>query len=369
MANGKRDYYEVLGVSRDAGAEEIKKAYRRLALKHHPDHSDDPDSEENFKELSEAYGVLSDQEKRLRYDRGGFAGLEGMSAEDIFGGINFGDIFGGGRGGRGGGGGFGGIFDDLFGFGRQRGPAGGRSIEAHITVPLKKILTGGEEKIKYSRAQTCPVCDGSRAKPGTEALRCEECGGAGQKVFTSQQHGMTFQQVAVCEVCQGLGTVIEEPCTECRGLGSVERPVEIEIKIPPGVDEGAALRIPGHGNISPDPGGPPGDLIVVINTEDDPRFERRGDHLQRTEKISVSDAVLGTKIDVPNLVGEVELKIPPGTQPGTVMRMANEGLPNYGSGRRGDIYLKLQVDIPKKPSSEEKKIYEQLRDLGWNKKK
>lgn len=367
MANGKRDYYEVLGVSKDASAEEIKKAYRRLALRHHPDHNDEPDSEEKFKELSEAYGVLSDPDKRSRYDRGGFAGLDGMSAEDIFGGINFGDIFGGSA--RGAGGGFGGIFEDLFGFGRQRGPAGGRSVEVHITVPLKRILTGGEEVVKYSRAQTCPVCEGTRAKPGTEPLSCQECGGAGQKVFTSQQQGMTFQQVAVCGVCHGLGTVIEEPCTECRGVGAVERETEIEIKIPPGVDEGTALRVPGHGNLSPEPGGPPGDLIVVINTEDDPRFERRGHHLQRTEKIKISDAVLGTKIDVPTLLGEVEVKIPPGTQPGTVMRLANEGLPSYGTGRRGDIYLSIQVEIPKKPSSEEKKIYEKLRDITGDKKK
>ena len=368
MANGKRDYYEVLGVSRDASAEEIKKAYRKLALQHHPDHNDEPGSEEKFKELSEAYGVLSDPEKRSRYDRGGFEGLDGVSFEDIFSNINFGDIFGGARGGRGGGGaGFGSIFDDLFGFGRQRSPAGGMSVQTEVTVPLKTILTGGEEKIKYERTQICPVCDGSRSEPGTEPKSCEECGGAGQKVFTSQQGGMTFQQVAVCEVCRGLGSVITEPCTECRGTGSVEEETEIEIRIPPGVDEGTALRVPGHGNLSPQPGGPPGDLIVVINTEDDPRFERRGDHLQRTEKISISDAVLGTKLDVPTLLGDVEVKIPSGTQPGTVMRLANEGLPNYGSGRRGDIYLSIQVEIPKKPSKEEKKIFEQLQELNENK--
>ena len=365
MANGKRDYYEVLGVSRNASAEEIKKAYRKLALKHHPDHNDEPGSEEKFKELSEAYGVLSDPEKRSRYDRGGFEGLDGVTFEDIFEGINFGDIFGGARPGRGGmgGAGFGSIFDDLFGFGRRRGPAGGMSIETQVTVPLKTILTGGEEKIKYNRTQTCQVCEGTRAKPGTEPISCGECGGAGQKVFTSQQGGMTFQQVAVCEVCRGLGTIIEDPCTECRGSGSVERETEIEIKIPPGVDEGTALRVPGHGNLSPEPGGPPGDLIVVINTEDDPRFERRGDHLQRSEKITVSDAVLGTEIDVPTLVGDVEVKIPAGTQPGTVMRLANEGLPNYASGRRGDIYLNIQVEIPKKPSKEEKEIFKRLQDL------
>lgn len=363
MANGKRDYYEVLGVSRDASADEMKKAYRKLALQHHPDHNDEPDSEEKFKELSEAYGVLSDPEKRSRYDRGGFEGLDGVSFEDIFGGINFGDIFGSARAGGGGGGGFGSVFDDLFGFGRRRGPQGGMSVQAQVTVPLKTILTGGEEKIKYNRTQTCPVCEGSRAKPGTEPVSCEECAGAGQKVFTSQQQGMVFQQVAVCEVCQGLGSIIEDPCTDCRGAGSVEQETEIEIKIPPGVDEGTALRVPGHGNLSPAPGGPPGDLIVVINTEDDPRFVRRGDHLQRTENITVSDAVLGAKLDVPTLLGDVEIKIPPGTQPGTVMRLANEGLPNYGSGRRGDIYLNIQVEIPKKPSKEEKKIFEQLQEL------
>lgn len=360
MATGKRDYYEVLGVGRDASPQEIKKAYRRLAMEYHPDHNKEPEAEEKFKELSEAYGVLSDSEKRARYDRGGFSGLDGMSAEDIFSGINFGDIFGGG--------GFGGsIFDEIFGFGRRRGPARGRDIEVEIVVPLKRILTGGEETVKYSRSVTCPECDGSRAKKGTEPRSCEECGGAGQKVYTTQQQGMTFQQVAVCPSCRGRGTLIDDPCPECRGTGNVERDSEIKIKIPEGVEEGMALRVTGHGNLSPEAGGPPGDLIVIIRTQDDPRFERRGDHLHRMERIHVADAVLGTKLDVPTLVGEVELKIPAGTQSGTVMRLANEGLPNFRSGRRGDIYLRIQVEIPKKPSSEEKKLYERLKELSADK--
>ncbi len=360
MATGKRDYYEVLGVARDASQQDIKKAYRRLAMEYHPDHNKDPDAEEKFKELSEAYGVLSDTEKRTRYDRGGFSGLDGVSAEDIFGGINFGDIFGGG-----GGRGFGGtIFDEIFGFGRRRGPAKGRDIEVEIVVSLKRILTGGEETIKYGRSVTCPECNGSMAKKGTEPRMCGECEGAGQKVYTTRQQGMTFQQVAVCPSCRGRGSIIEEPCPECRGTGNVDRESEIKIKIPEGIEEGTALRVSGHGNLSHDPGGPPGDLIVVIRTEDDPRFERRGDHLHRLEKIGVADAVLGTKLDVPTLVGQVEMKVPPGTQPGTVMRLANEGLPNFRSGRRGDIYIRIQVEIPKKPSSEERKLYEKLKELG-----
>ena len=364
MAAGKRDYYEVLGVSRDTDPQDIKKAYRKLAMEYHPDHNQEPDAEEKFKELSEAYGVLSDAEKRSRYDRGGFAGLDGMSAEDIFGGINFGDIFGSRGGGLGGS-----IFNDIFGFGRgrRRGPAPGSNVEVEITVSLKRILTGGEETVVYNRLEACPSCEGSRAKAGTEPKKCAECDGAGQKVYTTHQQGMTFQQVAGCPACRGQGFIIEELCPDCDGRGSVERETKIEINVPPGIEEGVALRVPGHGNLSPDQGAPPGDLIVVIHTEKDKRFERKGEHLYRNVKIQISDAVFGTKIDVPILVGEVEVKIPAGTQPGTVMRLGNEGLPGFRSGRRGDIYLNIQVEIPKKPSKAEKKIFEELRDLGKKK--
>ena len=358
MAAGKRDYYEVLGISRDADPQEIKKAYRKLAMEYHPDHNKEADAEDKFKELSEAYGVLSDAEKRSRYDRGGFAGLDGMSSEDIFSNINFGDIFGGGGGGS--------IFDDIFGFGRggrRRGPSRGSNVEVEIKVPLKRILTGGEETVVYNRFEACPSCEGSRAKAGTEPKKCAECDGAGQKVYTTHQQGMTFQQVAVCPACQGQGVFIEELCPDCDGRGSVERETKVEINVPPGIEEGMALRVPGHGNLSPDRGAPPGDLIVVIGTEKDKRFKRKGEHLYRDIKLQIPDAVFGTKIDIPTLVGEVEVKIPAGTQPGTVMRLGNEGLPGFRSGRRGDIYLTIQVVIPKKPSKEEKKIFKQLQEL------
>jgi len=358
MAAGKRDYYEVLGISRDADPQEIKKAYRKLAMEYHPDHNKEADAEDKFKELSEAYGVLSDAEKRSRYDRGGFAGLDGMSSEDIFSNINFGDIFGGG--------GSGSIFDDIFGFGRgggRRGPSRGSNVEVEIKVPLKRILTGGEETVVYNRFEACPSCEGSRAKAGTEPKKCAECDGAGQKVYTTHQQGMTFQQVAVCPACQGQGVFIEELCPDCDGRGSVQRETKIEINVPPGIEEGMALRVPGHGNLSPDRGAPPGDLIVVISTEKDKRFKRKGEHLYRDIKLQIPDAVFGTKIDIPTLVGEVEVKIPAGTQPGTVMRLGNEGLPGFRSGRRGYIYLTIQVVIPKKPSKEEKKIFKQLQEL------
>ncbi|MEW6144956.1 MAG: molecular chaperone DnaJ [Thermodesulfobacteriota bacterium] len=360
MPREKRDYYEVLGVERGASQQDIKKAYRKLAMQYHPDHNDAPDAEEKFKELSEAYGVLSDSEKRSRYDRGGFSALDGMSAEDIFSGINFGDIFGGG--------GFGGsIFDEIFGFGRRRGPARGRDIEAEITVPLKRILTGGEETIVYSRRVACADCGGSGAKPGTQPKSCSECGGSGQKVYTSRQQGMTFQQVAICPKCKGRGSIIEEFCQTCSGKGDVERKSEIKIKVPAGLEEGTTLRVTGHGSLSPEPGGQPGDLLVTVRTEDDPRFERRGEHLYRMENIQIADAVLGTKLDIPTLTGEVEMKIPAGTQPGTVMRIPNEGLPGFRSGRRGDIYVRIQVEIPKKISREEKELYNKLKVLGGEK--
>lgn len=357
MANRKRDYYEVLGVERTASQQEIKKSYRRLAMEYHPDHNREPDAEEKFKELSEAYGVLSDSDKRARYDRGGFSALDGMSAEDIFSGINFGDIFGGG--------GIGGsLFDEIFGFGRRRGPSRGRDIEVEITVSLKRILTGGEETIGYSRRVACTDCGGSGAKPGTEPRNCGECGGTGQRVYTSRQQGMTFQQVAVCPSCKGRGSIIDEFCPACGGKGNVERKSEIKIKIPEGIEDGTALRVTGHGSLSPEPGGAPGDLIVIVRTEDDPRFERRGEHLYRVEIISVADAVLGTRLDIPTLTGEVQMKVPAGTQPGTMLRIPNEGLPSFRSGRRGDIYIRIQVEIPKKPSSEEKELYGKLKDIG-----
>lgn len=357
MSIGKRDYYEVLGVERGAGQQEIKKAYRKLAMQYHPDHNDAPDAEEKFKELSEAYGVLSDAEKRARYDRGGFSALDGMSAEDIFSGINFGDIFGGG--------GLGGsIFDEIFGFGRRRGPARGRDIEVEITVPLKRILTGGEETVSYGRRVACPDCGGSGAKAGTEPKTCTECGGSGQKVYTSRQQGMTFQQVAVCPSCKGRGSIIEEFCPACAERGNVDRKSDIKIKIPAGIEEAMTLRVTGQGSLSTEPGGQPGDLLVTVRTEDDPRFERRGEHLYRVEKIQVADAVLGTKLDIPTLTGELEMKVPPGTQPGTVLRIPNEGLPGFRSGRRGDIYVRVQIEIPKKVSREEKELYNKLKELG-----
>jgi len=359
MASVRRDYYEVLEVERTASHQEIKKSYRRLAMQYHPDHNKSPDAEEKFKELSEAYSILSDSDKRARYDRGGFAALDGMSAEDLFSNMGFGDIFGRGTGS---------IFDDIFGFGRgRRGPARGPNVEVELVVSLKRILIGGEETVRYSRTVACSECGGSRARPGTEPKVCAECGGSGQKVFTTQQMGMTVQQVAVCPTCRGLGSIIEDPCPHCRGTGSEEEESEIKIRVPEGIEEGTALRVTGHGGFSPEPGGTPGDLIVVIHTEEDPRFERRGDHLHRIEKIQIADAVLGITLTVPTLVGEAEVKVPAGTQPGTVMRLANEGLPNFRSGRRGDIYLRIQVEIPKKISDEEKEIFDRLRELGEGK--
>jgi molecular chaperone DnaJ len=357
MAQRKRDYYEVLGVERTANQQEIKKSYRRLAMEYHPDRNREPDAEEKFKELSEAYGVLSDPEKRARYDRGGFSALDGMSAEDIFSGINFGDIFGGGGSG-------GGLFDEIFGFGRRRGSTRGRDIEVEITVPLKRILTGGEETVEYSRRVVCTDCGGSGAKAGTEPRKCSECGGSGQRVYTTRQQGMTFQQVAICSSCQGRGSIIDEFCPVCGGRGNVEQRSEIKIKIPEGIEEGTALRVSGYGNLSPEPGGAPGDLIVIVATENDPRFERSGEHLQRMEKIQVADAVLGINLNVPTLTGQVGVKVPPGTQPGSVLRIPNEGLPSFRSGRRGDIYIRIQVEIPKRLSSEEKEFYEKLKELG-----
>lgn len=353
-----RDYYEVLGIPKDADQQQIEHAFRRLALKYHPDRSKEKDATAKFKEVSEAYAVLVDPAKRRQYDAHGFAGVSGYSHEDLFGGIDLNDILGGA-------GGFdfsSSLLDRMFGFGRKRGPSQGARIEVGLQVPLGRIVTGGEEKVHVHRAKKCSACDGSGTKPGTEPKPCENCGGSGQQTITREEQGAVYRQITMCPHCHGRGSFIDQPCPECLGHGRVKQEETLQVKIPPGIDEGRALRVPGHGHPSPD-GGIPGDLYVFVSSQPDPRFERRGPHLLRTETIEIADAVLGTKLTIPTLAGEVEMQIPAGTQPETTMRLLGQGLPVYGRDERGSMYVVIHVHIPEQLDEQTRDLFQQLREL------
>jgi molecular chaperone DnaJ len=333
-------------------------------MKYHPDRSKEPDAEAKFKEIAEAYGILSDPKKRAQYDSRGFAGVEDFDVEDLFSNIDFGDIFG--DMGFGFGGGAGSIFDRLFRH-REAGPVRGQDLEVHLVVPLERINHGGEETVRFARLVSCPACHGSGAEPGTSPRQCEACGGSGRKVITRDQKqdkgSVRFQQITICPVCHGQGSFIEHPCKKCQGRGQVEKEETLKVKIPQGIDEATSLRIAGHGMPSETSEGRPGDLYVVVRSARDPRFERVGADLWRRENISVVDAVLGSKIKVPTLDGEVEVTIPAGTQPDEVLRLRGKGLPEFKGHGRGDLNLRILVQIPENPSAEERQLYEQLRAI------
>lgn len=302
--------------------------------------------------------MLSDPKKRVEYDQRGFAGVAGFAPEDLFRGINFEDIFGGLNFDFGGG-----IFDAFFGRPR-RGPPRGANIEVEVVVPLERIATGGEQTVTVLRPGPCAACGGSGARAGTAPRRCSACGGSGTKVTTQRQKDVSLQRISECPACGGRGTVIDQPCASCGGRGEVETSETLTVRIPPGVEDGTALRVPGHGLPSAAPGGIPGDLFVVVRSARDPRFERAGAQLWRTETIELADAVLGTTLNVPTLRGTARTKVPPGTQPDTVLRLRGEGLPEFGSHRRGDLYLRVKVRVPEHVTAEERKLFERLRALG-----
>jgi len=365
MASAQRDYYEVLGVARNADQKAIKDSFRQLAMKYHPDRNKSPDAEEKFKEIAEAYAILSDPKKRTQYDSGGFAGVADFSAEDLFGGIDFGDIFGD----MGFGFDFGGgsIFDRLHRH-QHRGPAKGRDIEVQVVVSLDAINNGSEESIRLEHPVNCATCHGTGAEPGSEPRKCQACGGSGQKVIsrkeTKDKSSMMFQQIITCPECHGQGVFIDKPCKECNGTGQTEKKESLKVKIPKGAEDGLALRITGHGMPSPTLGGIPGDLYVIVRTEHDNRFQRSGADLWRTENINVVDAVLGTQIDVPTLGKSIKVKVPPGTQDEKILRLRDKGLPRLDGLGHGDLKIRIHIIVPEKITDEERKLYEQLRQLG-----
>lgn len=285
-----------------------------------------------------------------------------MRPEDLFGGIDFDNLFGGL--------GFdfgGGIFERFFGGRRHStGPQRGENLEVLLRIPLERVVSGGEEQVRLERALQCPSCKGSGAKPGTAPRPCAACHGSGREVKSNRQGGVTFQRVSTCAACSGRGSFIDEPCGECHGHGQIEQTETLTVKVPVGAEEGMVLRIPGHGLASLVPNGPAGDLFVVVHTLPDPRFERDGDDLWRLQDLRLTDAVLGTELAVPSFDGtaKVKVKVPPGTQPDTVLRLRGKGVPHFGGERRGDLLLRLRVVVPEQLSADERRLYEQLRQMS-----
>jgi molecular chaperone DnaJ len=363
----KRDYYEVLGVEKDADKKEIKKAYRKLAMKYHPDVSEDPESTEKFKEISEAYAVLSDEDKRGKYDQYGHAGMNGFSQEDIFNNVNFEDIFRGfgfGGGSSGGGGGFDSIFD-LFGFGggRRDGSRQGDDIAYELNITLEEAATGIEKDIEVPHKKTCPHCNGSKAEPGSNVKTCETCGGTGQVRHVNNTPLGQFATVRPCSVCRGEGKLIETPCKECHGKGIIRKKSTIHVTIPPGVDNDNRLRVPGEGDVGVR-GGPPGDLYVMIRVKEHKLFKRDGADLTYQMPISFVQASLGDSVDAPTLDGAVELKIPAGTQTGTSFRIKGQGMPHMRWNGKGNLYVKVKIVTPKKLNPKQKELLQEFADVS-----
>ena len=361
----ERDYYDILGVSKNLSKEEIKKTYRKLALKYHPDKNKSPDAEEKFKEISEAYGVLSDDKKREQYDRFGHAGIDSQySQEDIFRNINFNDIFGD----TGVGGGFGSIFDVFFGgMGggggrRKRRPTRGADLQYRLNITLEQAAEGFEAKFDINRQDKCKECRGSGAKEGSKAKTCASCGGAGQVRHSKNTPFGSFATVTTCPTCKGEGQVIEAPCTKCHGSGANPKKEKITLKIPHGVDTGTHLRVAGMGDAG-EKGASPGDLYVLINVTQHTVFERHNSDVFLELPISFPQAALGDEIDVPTLSGKVKLKIPPGTQPNTIFRLKGKGIKRLHGRGQGDQHVKTIVIVPEKLSPKEKTFIQNLAKL------
>ena len=344
----KRDYYEVLGVSKNASADEIKRAYRRMAMKYHPDKNpDDKEAEAKFKECAEAYEVLSDADKRRRYDQFGHEGLRGaglhdfsrMNLEDIFSMFGFDDFFSG-----------------IFG-GRSRkstrraGPTRGYDLETSVVLTLNDIAQGAEKTIEFTRQDICPECNGNGSAKGTAPARCSTCGGSGQVA----RGGGFFQMVSTCRQCGGSGQVITNPCKKCKGTGRVPKKRTVNIKIPAGVHEGQGIRVasegePGRG------GGPKGDLYCYVRIKPHEFLQRDGNDLIAVVPISFTQAALGTTIDVPSLNGTKGLKIPPGTQYGSIFRIRGQGLPDVRTGRIGDQLVQITIETPVKLNAKQHQL-------------
>ncbi len=360
----KTDYYELLGVPRGASGDEIKVAYRRQAVKFHPDRNPgDKGAESQFKSINEAYEVLSDAQKRAAYDRFGHAGVNGAAtgggAGAGFGGfgdmgdIDLGDILGN-------------IFGGAEGFGggsqRRGGTSRGQDIAVEATVTLKEAFEGTQKPVRLRKAEVCETCSGNGAKPGTSVVSCKTCGGTGQ--VRSQRS--IFIMAQTCPTCRGEGRVIQTPCASCRGAGAVERESTITVRVPPGVREGTSLRISGSGQAG-SRGGSTGDLFVVIHVANDARYTREGDDLYTEERVSIPQASMGCEIQVDTMEEAVTIKIPPGTQSGALFRLRDHGMPRLGARGNGDQFVKVLVEIPKNLNTKQRDLLREFaRTLGEN---
>lgn len=346
----KRDYYEVLGVNRSASENELKSAFRSLARQYHPDVSDDPNAEEKFKEINEAYAVLSDQEKRAAYDRYGHAGVNTQGMPD-FTNIDLSDIL-----------------EGIFGFGGFGGMGGRRSrnaprrggdLSGRVKLSFEEAAFGVEKEIQITRDETCHTCNGSGAKPGTSPKTCPNCNGQGEVRQVHQTLLGSMVQVVTCPRCNGRGTTIETPCPTCNGRGLERVTVNKMVTIPAGVSKGVQIRLAGEGQPGIN-GGPHGNYYLEVDVEQHEFFRRKGDDILLDLDINVAQAVLGDEIHVPTLNGDVELRIPPGTQPGKVFRLRDRGIPHLRSTGRGDELVTVSVQIPTKLSEEQREMFENL---------
>lgn len=348
MATDKRDYYDVLGLERNSSPEQIKKAYRRLAHKHHPDRNpDDPSSESNFKEAAEAYEVLSDPAKRQRYDQYGHQGLSGAGVHD-FSHMDVGDIFS--------------MFGDIFGgmSGQRRSRERGVDLQTEVELTLAEVATGVERSIEFSRKDFCEECGGNGAAPGSERQACSTCGGYGQVEQTTGFSALFGRVITTCPACQGRGSTIVTPCNDCRGSGRTMKHRTLTVTIPAGVHDGQAVRVRGEGEPS-QAGTQRGDLHCYVRVKQHPFLERHNNDVVCRMPITFTQAALGAMVKVPTLTGTAELKIPRGTQHGQLFRLNGQGLPDLRSGRRADELVQVQVEIPKKLNKTQEDL---LRDFA-----
>lgn len=349
MATTKRDYYAVLGVSRNASEDEIRKAHRRLVLQYHPDRNTEAGASERFKEIQEAYEVLSDRERRTTYDRFGHLGTNGG--------------FGSGPFGRGGGIGIDDLFETFFGGsaggGQRQRAQRGADLRLDLTIPFEQAVFGTEREVSFRRHSVCEHCAGKGIEPGSSPATCPRCGGSGELRRVHQNFFGQFVNVSICDRCDGHGTIITDPCKECRGQGMTVGEQRRQVSIPPGIDDGMAIRLSNEGEPGVN-GGPPGHVHIVVHVEPHQYFRRQGNDLLVDLPINVAQATLGDELEIPTLDEPVKLKIPPGVQGGRVVRVRGKGVPHLNGNGRGDLQVRLRVDIPTSLTDEQRKLFRQL---------